>query len=67
MNNPHNKPGFRFATRRFTCALTIGLGVGLATRNIGVGIALGLVFFVSASGNFWAAHKVTGQLKQSPR
>lgn len=46
-----NNSRFCLALRPLMFGLTIGLGVGLATKNIGVGIAVGLVFTV-VSGAF---------------
>ena len=39
------------ALRPFTFPLMIGMGVGLATKNVGVGIALG-VLFATVNGAF---------------
>jgi hypothetical protein len=46
MNNSSKVSRFCFSLRRFMFGLTIGLGVGLATKNIGIGIANGIVFAV---------------------
>ena len=34
------------ALRPFTFPLMVGMGVGIATKNVGVGIAFGLLFAV---------------------
>ena len=39
-----NNSRFCLTLRPIMFGLTIGLGIGLATKNLGVGIALGVVF-----------------------
>ena len=46
MNNPSNNTGLRFSLRPFMYGMTLGLGIGLATKNVGVGLAVGIVFAV---------------------
>jgi len=45
-----NTSSFCLALRPLMFGLTIGLGIGLATKNLGVGIALGVVFAVVNGG-----------------
>lgn len=51
MNNQKNNSGISINPRALTYGLTIGFGVGLATKNWGVGIALAVVF-AAAFGAF---------------
>lgn len=50
-DNSDIKPGFRLTLRPLIFGLSIGLGVGLATKNVGVGIALAVIF-ATANGAF---------------
>ena len=50
-NNSDRKPGIRGFLRPLAFGITIGLAMGLATRNVGVGLALG-VGFATANGAF---------------
>ena len=42
-NNADKSTGSRFPLRPFMFGITLGLGIGLATKNLAVGLAVGLV------------------------
>ena len=51
LNLANASSGFRLALRPLWFGLIIGLGVGLATKNLAVGLALG-VAFTALNGTF---------------
>ena len=46
-----NNSRFCLTLRPLMLGLMIGMGIGLATKNVGVGIALGVIFTVVNGGS----------------
>ena len=49
MKSSPSSTRFCFNARRISYGLVIGFGIGLATKNLAVGIALGVVFALAFS------------------